>query len=300
MNTKNVSEIMSEIANPDSQPKPQGKDGLEALKAKVDKVAAGWDREFGIEHYHTRLQIMQIAKKRLDISRETTQEEIDFCFPDHYHPKPPMQEEQPSQPKRSTKQRPTRAEAKERLNEPVDQPEQTAEVQSDNIELSKADWERIEMKNHPLGGRLDYGAGITPEFLELDIKYNISNHRTRLYFFLSLHCDKKTGVSSKFSVEEFAEKLECSEKEVRRSIRYLDKRGLAKPSEYPQHYAQLITFTLSCPKKRHRLSYHISRIVKQVGVEWKTLWEKRDKFGYSVVKSGGEAEGEGVRPPSSS
>ena len=299
MNTKNVSEIMSKIVNPDSQPEPQGKKELEALKTEVDKVVEGWDKEYGIEHFHTRLRIMQIAKNRLGISGTPSQEEIDFCFPDYDNPKPPMQAEQPSQPKRSTKQRPTRAEAKERLNEPVDQPEQTAEVQSDSIELSKADWKRIEMKNHPLGGRLDYGAGFTPEFLELDIKHNISNHRTRLYAFLSLHCDTKTGISSKFSVEELAEKLKCGKPEIRRAIKELDNFEVAKPSEYPQHYTKPITFTLPFTKKRHRLSYLAQRIANRVGVDWGTLWEKRDKFGFPV-KIGGEAEGEGVRPPSSS
>ncbi len=181
---------------------------------------------------------------------------------------------------------PTRKQAEARLNS---QPQS----KGSEYELTAEDWKWLKKGNHALGGRLDYRAGFTPEMLELDIKLNLSNHRTRLYIYASLHCAKSTGISSLFTIEFLAVKLQCSRRDIREAMKDLKKMGRALPNPYPKHYTKDFTFILPCVKEMSEVSANVGRIEALTGMKKRELWECREELGY-VVKGGGETDGEGV------
>ena len=149
---------------------------LDALKVRVDEIAKSWDGEFDLRgSYRSRIEIVRQSKRELGNSGNPTKEELDCCCPDCEHPEarqqsPALQKPVPTPP-------PTRQQAEEHLNNPPQ-----SKDDSDKIKLSKKDWEWLEKANHPLGGRLFYGDGVTPLFMELDLKLGISDspHRRRL------------------------------------------------------------------------------------------------------------------------
>ena len=167
----------------------------------------------------------------------------------------------------------------------------TPESELENL-ISEEDWEWIEKANHPLGGRLHYGAGFTPQTLELDIKFNLSNHRTRLYQYITLHCSKSSGITSSFTIELLAEKLECHKRDIREAMKELKKRGLALPNPYPKHFTKDFTFILPYVKELSDMGWKVATIENKTEMKVSEIWENRDYLGFPV-KSGGEAEGKG-------
>ena len=277
-------------------------DYLEKLKAKTDKIAETLvdigKYEYGIkESYRLRLDAARQAKAEFGDDTTLTKKELDYCFPGCEHPE--QRQEPPNQPPvenpKSQNNPPTSQQAEQRLEKPP-------QSQDTEYELTAEDWEWLEKRNHELGGRLDYASGFTPQMLELDIKFNLSNHRTRLYMYASLHCTKKTGITSRFTIEFLAGKLQCSRRDIREAMKDLRKMGLALPNLYPKHYTKDFTFILPYVKQLAEVSKEIGRIEALTGKKNLELWNCREELGY-VVKGGGECEGEaeaeGVRPPSS-
>lgn len=280
---------------------------LEELKALVAEEVKNNPSKYDIDkHAYIRYQYCLKAKQILGKTDAPTPEELDHCFPDYDHSewikkckesekRRKTEQLKAGQPKSRIAEVPTRQQAKQRLNN-------SPQAKDSEYELTADDWKWIEKGNHELGGRLDYGAGFTPEMLELDIKLNLSNHRTRLYVYASLHCAKATGISSRFTIEFLAEKLQCSRRDIREGMKDLRKMGLALPNPYPKHYTKDFTFILPYVKGLAEVSKEVGRIESLTGMDKRELWERREEFGY-VVKSGGEtegeAEGEGESPPSS-
>ena len=190
---------------------------------------------------------------------------------------------------------PTREEAKERLDNP-------AESKADAANLTEEDWLWIERASHPLG-KLYYSCGFTPEFLELDIRLNITNHACRLYQYVTLHCDMKMGESEDFKLKDLAAKLKCKVRDIRRAMKKLNDAGVARYSIYPENRTEKFKFYLPCVDGLPEVINKAKVIKDKTGVSVRKLWENREKYGFPV-KCGGETEaegeGEGVAPPSTS
>ena len=289
---------------------------LEKLKALVDEEVKNDQREYSIdENTYIRYQHCLKAKQMLGKTDSPVLEELNYCFPKHDHTewikrqevsdkeraaKAEQKAEQAGQVGRAKGNLfnpPTRQQAEERLQNPP-------KDNSDEIRLSKTDWEWLEKANHTLGGRLFYGCGVTPLFMELDLKLGISDspHRRRLVDYLSLHCDIKTGITSEVTVGELSEKLHCGKDKIREGMKWLVKKGVLEYSDdydYPRHYTTGVVFVLPFVKETYETKRKANALRTKTGISYRELWERRDEFGFGV-KNGGEAEGEGVEPPSSS
>ncbi len=286
-------------------------DYLKQLKALVDEKVEKNMSGYGIEYAYIRDRFCLQARRLLKKAGKTTLEELNYCFPEYKKDNSAflqsIQEKEESSGNESPQSHseptrpPTRQQAEERLNNSLE-----PQDDSDEIKLSKAKWEWIEKANHSLGGRLFFGSIVTPQFMELDLKLGISDspHRRRLLDLLSLHCDNSTGITTGFSVAHLAEKLQCGKDKVRGAIKWLVEREVLEYSEnskYPRHYTEKVSFKLPFVVEADQTKYHAYRIAKKTGIHYRELWERREEFG-CPVKCGGEteAEGEGVRPPSSS
>ena len=152
------------------------------------------------------------ARRTLGKTGELTLEELDYCFPEYKDDNAAYLQSRPETKESSDNESPqssapthppTRQQVEQRLNNPSQ-----SKDDSDKPKLSKKDWEWIEKANHPLGGGLFYGGGVTPQFMELDLKLGISDspHRRRLLDYLGIHCDLKKGITSEVTVGELSVK----------------------------------------------------------------------------------------------
>ena len=313
MTTKHISTIISPSITPqaddDTTPFTTDAEYLNRLKALVDEKVEelekledkGW-----IDHDYKRDQICSHAKRILKQAGSPTLEELNHCFSDRDHTEwiqkrdegeKRREAEKAEANKPRTTQAPTRKQVEARLKDPP-------AAETDAIKLSQKDWEWLEKANHPLGGRLFYGGGITPLFMELDLKLGISDspHRRRLLDYLSLHCDIKTGITSEVTVGALSDKLQCGKDKIREGIKWLVKREVLEYSEnyaYPEHYTTGVVFVLPFVREAHEVKAKANALRTKTGIAYRELWERRVEFGFGV-KGGGEAEGEGVEPPSSS
>ena len=288
---------------------------LTELKGLTDEKVENLKDKDSLKHAYVRDRICQQAKKLLGKIGHPTAEELNHCFPDCDHTEWVEQQEAAESKRKAEAEQagkvrqtagnavspPTRQQAQQRLKSPPP-------AETDEIKLSKAEWEWIEKANHPLGGRLFFGGIVTPEFIELDLKLGISNspHRRRLLDLLSLHCDLSTGITSAFTVEFLADKLQCERNKIREAIKWLVKREILEysgKSEYPRHFATPVTFRIPLTETADKTKYHAYRIKKKTGIHYREIWERREEFDYPVKSEGeceAEGEAEGVRPPSSS
>ena len=272
-------------------------DHFQELKRVTLELVEADKKGYGLENDYIRDRFCRKAKESLGLKGHPTKEELDYCFPDYDHTKFVKRSFDKSTEPKSKKPKPTSPpttnQAEERLKKA------TKSEPEEKPEISEEDWEWIEKVNHDLGGRLRYAAGFTPQTLALDIEFNVSNHRMRLYQYVSLHCAKSSGVSSSFTIQLLAEKLKCSNRDIREAIKYLKKKGLALPNPYPKHYTKDFTFILPYVKELHEISRNVARLEAITGISASELWEHREDFGF-LIGSGGECEAEGVSPPSSS
>ena len=159
--TKHISQIIlpsldSQVTDSNENSTGTDLDYLTELKSRTDKLAENWKGEFGVkESYLARLKIVRQAKQELRDDILPTKEELDYCFPGCEHPE--ARQEPPAPQKPEPTHPPTRQQVEQRLNNPAQ-----SKDDSDKPKLSKKDWEWIEKANHPLGGRLFYGGGVTP------------------------------------------------------------------------------------------------------------------------------------------
>ena len=171
-------------------------DYLPKLKQVTLELVEGSPKGYGLDHDYVRDKFCRKAKLSLGLNEHPTKEELDYCFPDYDHTKyiercsgnnQKPAEPKPTKPKPTSP--PTSEQAEERLkNATKSEPEEKPEI-------SEEDWQWIEKVNHDLGGRLRYASGFTPQTLALDIKFNLSNHRTRLYIYATpTLCKKFRGV----------------------------------------------------------------------------------------------------------
>ena len=237
--TKEFADVISDIAGiENAKHQPDDTTYLESLKIlTLEKVEN--HNGYGIEHDYIRDRFCSEAKRILCKVGHPTKGELDFCFPDYDNSfanrstndneqetertaetaRPPAED-----PRRQQTKYPKKDESEVRLKNPPQSKEQP-----EKIKLSKKDWEWLERANHPLSDRLFFGAVVTPQFIELDLKLGISDspHRRRLLDYLSLHCDNRSGVTSKFTVEALATALQCGRDKIRESIKWLVKEGRA-------------------------------------------------------------------------
>ena len=311
MKSKHISAIPLPGITPqtdDTTPLTEDADYLTELKVLTDEKVKNNPSEFGIEYDYVRHRFCREAKTVLGREDSPTLQELDHCFPDYDHTewiqkckdgekRRQAEQAEAGKPQPRTTQAPTRGQVEARLNNPP-------ATDTDEIKLSKKDWEWLEKANHPLGGRLFYGCGITPLFMELDLKLGISDspHRRRLLDYLGLHCDLKTGITSEVTVGELSDKLQCGKDKIREGIKWLVKREVLEYSEnyaYPEHYTTGVVFVLPFVREAHEVKAKANGLRTKTGIAYRELWERREEFGFGV-KSGGECEAEGVRPPSSS
>ena len=290
---------------------PTDSDYLTKLKTLVDaEVETVPDKDMLKEAYK-RDMICEKARRMLCEVGHPTLEELNFCFPDYDHTewiesqkvaksKREAEAEQAGKVERAAgnaANAPTRQQAEERLNTPP-------EPKDSEYGLTVADWKWLEKANHPLGGGLFYGGGVTPQFMELDLKLGISDspHRRRLLDYLGLHCGLKTGITNEVTVGELSDKLQCGKDKIREGMKWLVKKGVLEYSDgyvYPKHYTTGVVFVLPFVRDTHETKGKANALRTKTGISYQELWERREEFGF-VVNDGGEAEGEGVEPPSSS
>lgn len=304
MNSKHISELLgtggnslpAESANTDNH-----SEYLKELKILVDEKVKALPDQSKLEHGYIRDRLCLAARRTLGLSGFPTKAELDSCFPDHDNSDYVKRAEKLKSDRESGKtldagssepmHQPTQEEAKERLDNPSDPKPET-----DEIQLSKEDWEWIEKANSPFGGRLFFGCAVTPEFMELDLKHGISNspHRRRLLDYLSLHCTRSTGITTEFTINFLAEKLQCRQNKVRGAIRWLVEKGILEFSEgsgYPKHFEIPIVFKIPHVASASQTMFHTSEIKKEIGLTYKELWKARELLDFPV-KCGGEAETE--------
>lgn len=284
--TKHISQIIlpsldSQVTDSNENSTSTDLDYLTELKSRTDKLAENWKGEFGVkESYLARLKIVRQAKQELRDDILPTKEELDYCFPGCEHPE--ARQEPPAPQKPEPTHPPTRQQVEQRLNNPAQ-----SKDDSDKPKLSKKDWEWIEKANHPLGGRLFYGGGVTPQFMELDLKLGISDspHRRRLLDYLGIHCDLKKGITSEVTVGELSDKLQCGKDKIRESIKWLVKKEVLEYSNgyaYPKHYTTGVVFVLPFVRESHEVKAKANGLRTKTGIPYRELWERREEFGFGV------------------
>ena len=266
-------------------------DYLEKLKALVDEKVETNPSEYGIENDYVRYRFCFGARRTLGKTGELTLEELDYCFPEYKDDNAAYLQSRPETKESSDNESPqssapthppTRQQVEQRLNNPSQ-----SKDDSDKPKLSKKDWEWIEKANHPLGGGLFYGGGVTPQFMELDLKLGISDspHRRRLLDYLGIHCDLKKGITSEVTVGELSDKLQCGKDKIRESIKWLVKKEVLEYSNgyaYPKHYTTGVVFVLPFVRESYEVKAKANGLRTKTGIPYRELWERREEFGFGV------------------
>ena len=274
-------------------------DYLNQLKAKTDKIAETLvdtgKYEYGIEEsYRLRLDAARQAKAKFGDDTIPTKKELDYCFPGCEHPE--QRQERPEQQKPDPTHPLSHNQAEQRLGS------------AGNPNLTDKDWEQIEKMNGTLHVGLHYAAGFTPEFLVLDIKLKLTSDFGRLYQFITIYCnrgdkDNLHAESKGVSVKKLAEKLETSVPQMWRTVKKMHESPIATANPLPKKADETFIFDLHCVTEMNELVKDRKRIEVKTGMTAKELWKNRELLGFSLYRSGGEtegeAEGEGVSPPSS-
>ena len=279
---------------------------LTELKAKTDKLAKNWKGEFGIKKsYLARHKIVQEAKQELGDNTLPTKKELNYCFPECDHPEP--RQESPD--------RQSVAKSKSKNNSPI-RPQQSEKrlKNAGNPNLTDKDWEQIEKMNGKLHVGMHYAAGFTPEFLALDIELKLTSDFGRLYQYITLDCNKEkkdketdetdlNAKSKSVTVKKLANKLETTVPQMWRTVKKMHASPVATANPLPKKADDTFIFDLHYVTEMNELVVDKKRIEAETGMKVRDLWENRELLGFSLYRSGGEtegeAEGEGVSPPSS-